>query len=140
MLAITCFVGDVNMCYWCYLFQVCQLLLFTHLQWTGKNILKMHVYVIVQLLHPYTFSSVWCQMLHDACRKLCIVRVMSCIYFNWFFFFTLCKSFTSAVIHVYTVPWYMNVYIYLHIWQKKVIFNIFLLYNRFKFTYVNVIL
>lgn len=103
-----------------------------------KNVLKMHVYVIVQLLHPYTFSSVWCQMLHDACRKLCIVRVMSCIYFNWFFFFTLCKSFTSAVI--YTVPWYMNVYIYLHIWQKKVIFNIFLLYNRFKFTYVNVIL
>lgn len=40
MLAITCFVGDVHMCYWCYLFQVCQLLLFTHLQWTGKKCIK----------------------------------------------------------------------------------------------------
>lgn len=40
VLVITCFVVDVNMCYFCDLFQACQLLLFTKLHVTVKKCIK----------------------------------------------------------------------------------------------------
>lgn len=81
-----------------------------------KNVLKMHVYVIVQLLHPYTFSSVWCQMLHDACRKLCIVSHELYIFQLIFFLHIMQIFYLSCYIHCSLV--YERLYLFTYLTEK----------------------